>query len=405
MVFDEKTKKRFGEEKIFVECYPNNLFHQFNILSLFANIGVAEAYLHDLGFNVVLANELEDRRAKLYSQIYPRTEVVTGDITNKKIFDSLVEKSKLLNVNFIMATPPCQGMSTAGVQDENDERNKLILYVIKIVKVLNPQFVFIENVPQFLITEIDYEKDKKPIPNIIEEELGRDYRINKYIIDTKNYSVPQMRQRAIFLLSKKSQKLEWNLPSQDDRILTMKDAIGHLPKLDPFIKDVSDEELLKIFPYFYERKKEALSISRWHIAPQHIKRQVIVMQHTPTGQTAFDNEIYYPIKKDGLPVKGYHNTYKRQNWDKPAYTITMDNRKISSQNNVHPGRIDYINENEEVIYSDARVLTLYEIMKIMSLPDDWNIPNNTSEQFLRRIIGEGIPPMFVKKVFQNLGVK
>ena len=83
----------------------------------------------------------------------------------------------------------------------------------------------------------------------------------------------------------------------------------------------------------------------------------------------------------------------------------MDNRKISSQNNVHPGRVEYINDKGEVIYSDARALTLYEIMRVTSLPDEWNIPNNASEQFLRRIIGEGIPPMFVKKVFQNLGVK
>ena len=34
-------------------------FHQYNILSLFANIGIAEAYLHELGFNIVLANELK----------------------------------------------------------------------------------------------------------------------------------------------------------------------------------------------------------------------------------------------------------------------------------------------------------------------------------------------------------
>ena len=55
------------------------------------------------------------------------------------------------------------------------------------------------------------------------------------------------------------------------------------------------------------------------------------MQHTPSGQTAFDNEVYYPVKADGKPVKGFRNTYKRQNWDTPAYTVTMDNRKISSQ--------------------------------------------------------------------------
>ena len=80
----------------------------------------------------------------------------------------------------------------------------------------------------------------------------------------------------------------------------------------------------------------------------------------------------------------------------------MDNRKISSQNNVHPGVEEYKDESGNIIYSDARVLTLYEIMKIMSIPNNWPVPDNTSEAFLRRIIGEGIPPLFVKKVFENL---
>lgn len=380
-------------------------FSQYNILSLFANIGVAEAYLEELGFNVVLANELEERRASLYSQIYPKTKVICGDITDKEIFNTIIEKSKSLKVNFLMATPPCQGMSTAGVQDKNDERNKLILSVIKIAKELKPKYIFIENVPQFLSTEIEYKGIHELIPEIIRKELGKDYKINEYVIDTRNYSVPQMRQRAILLLSSLKENNIWELPQPDKKILTMKDAIGMLPKLDPLITDIDEQELLNIFPHFYEREKEALAISKWHRPPHHVKRQVVVMQHTPTGKTAFDNEVYYPKKKDGTPVKGYHNTYKRQNWNTPAYAVTMDNRKISSQNNVHPGRIEYINDKGEVIYSDARALTLYEIMRVTSLPDEWNIPNNASEQFLRRIIGEGIPPMFVKKVFQNLGVK
>ena len=42
-----------------------------------------------------------------------------------------------------MATPPCQGMSTTGVQDENDERNKLFLSVIKIAKLIKPIIFFL----------------------------------------------------------------------------------------------------------------------------------------------------------------------------------------------------------------------------------------------------------------------
>ena len=42
-----------------------------NILSLFANVGVAEARFNELpNANVVVANELIQRRAALYQQIY-----------------------------------------------------------------------------------------------------------------------------------------------------------------------------------------------------------------------------------------------------------------------------------------------------------------------------------------------
>ena len=78
----------------------------------------------------------------------------------------------------------------------------------------------------------------------------------------------------------------------------------------------------------------------------------------------------------------------------------MDNRKISSQDNVHPGRP--IKTSTGMEFSDPRTLTLYEIMRVMSLPHDWPIQSKTSEAFIRRIIGEGIPPKFIKLLFENI---
>lgn len=372
-----------------------------NAVSLFANIGVAEAYLDSIGINVLVANELIERRAKLYSQIYPETDMICGDISDHEIFEKIVDACIKKEVEIVMATPPCQGMSTAGQQEADDERNSLIIPVIEIVDRVSPKYVFIENVPMFYNTEIKYKKNKILIPELIKKRLGKIYNIHQYVINTKDYSVPQTRERAIMLLSKKTEAKEWVLPEKDSRIVTMFDAIGDLPPLDPYIKDATEEERNEIFPLFEERKNQALQISHWHNPPHHIKRQVIAMQHTPTGCTAFDNPVYYPVKENGDAVKGYHNTYKRQNWNTAAYTVTMDNRKISSQNNVHPGR-PVEDGDGNVIYTDARTLTLYELMIIMSLPKDWPVPKSTSEAFLRRIIGEGIPPLFVKKVFENL---
>ena len=45
-------------------------------LSLFANIGVAEAYLDSIGINVTVANEFVPTRARIYSSIYPNKKIL-----------------------------------------------------------------------------------------------------------------------------------------------------------------------------------------------------------------------------------------------------------------------------------------------------------------------------------------
>lgn len=373
-----------------------------NVLSLFANIGVAEAYLDEIGVNVVLANELVERRAALYSQIYPKTKMICGDITDEQVYSSVVDTAKSLRVDTIMATPPCQGISRAGKRYKNDIRNLLILPVINIVRDLNPRYVFIENVPQFVETYITVDEEEVLITDYIDKALSGNYRISVNVIDTKYFGVPQTRQRAILLLTRKDVEEEWKIPAPDSFYVTLADAIGNLPSLDPFVKDVSEEELLQMFPDFYKKREAAMAVSPWHFPPVHIKRQVVTMIHTPTGKTAFDNKKYVPVKADGTPVTGYKSTYRRLRWNDPASTVTMDNRKISSQNNVHPGRFLGYDENGDVLYSDPRALSLFELMKVMSLPDSWSLPLDANPAFVRSIIGEGIPPMFVKKVFERI---
>jgi len=372
------------------------------VLSMFANIGVAEAYLHELGVEVVLANELIPRRAELYSKIYPETQMMCGDITDPHTYAKIVSAAKAEAVDVIMATPPCQGISRAGKQDEDDQRNLLILPVIACIRDVLPRYALVENVPQFNETTIRIDGQPVLIVDHIKRLLGDKYHISINVIDTKNYAVPQTRQRAIILLSRKDQSLQWRLPEQEKQLVSVRDAIGDLPSLDPFVSDVLEEELLELFPSFYQKKTEAQKISRWHTPPTHIKRQVVTMIHTPTGKTAFDNPRYIPIKADGTPVKGYKSTYRRLRWDDPASTVTMDNRKISSQNNVHPGRYIGTDSEGEVQYSDARALSLFELMRIMSLPDNWPLPHDTNEAFIRSVIGEGIPPLFIKKLFMQI---
>ena len=372
---------------------------KLNGLSLFANVGVAETYLDELGIEIKVANELEPKRAKFYSHLYPKTNMIIGDITDEEIRKAIVLESKKNNVDFIIATPPCQGMSLAGKMDKFDKRNQLIYYAIEVIKKIKPKYILLENVPQLLRTKIKVDNVIISIPEYIHKELDDYYNFaDENIVSARDYDVPQMRKRNIFLLSRKDMNYVWQVPKKK-KTITLRDAIYDLPSVDPLLKE-GLEETLKLFPNYLIKKENAEKVSKFHRPPIHAKKHVVAMMHTPSGCTAFDNKIFYPKKDDGTRVNGHYNTYRRFEWDKPARTIIQNNGVISSLCCVHPGK-PYV-QNGEVLYSDPRCLTLYELFIVFSLPKDWNVPDWADERFIRRVVGEGIPPMLIKNIVEEL---
>ncbi len=369
-------------------------------LSLFANVGVAEAYLEELGVNIALANELIEERARFYSEVYPNTEMICGDITAPQIMSEIIDKSIKLGVDFIIATPPCQGMSKLGSMNPKDVRNQLVYYAVEIIKAVSPKYVLLENVPQALITHISVNDREMLIPDYLKAELGGIYSFNTDPrIKAMDYGVPQMRPRSIFLLSRKDTGINWEFPKKEDVQITLRDSLKDIPSLDPLLRE-GVEETIKMFPDYKKKKEIGLALSKWHYPPTHNKRQVEWMMHTPSGESAIYNEVYYPQKPDGTRISAHENQYRRHNWDKPCRTITQNNGVISSLCCVHPG-YPYI-KNGELLYSDPRVFSIYELLVVSSLPSNWPIPNWASETLIRHVIGEGIPPLLVKKIMMGL---
>ena len=341
-------------------------------VSLFAGAGIGETYLSHIGVDIVVAKEILPKRADLYRKLYPNCEMVCGDFTDKAVYDDVVRKAK--GVEFMIASPPCQGMSVAGKnrhQDTilKDNRNYLITYVFSAIKELKPKYVLIENVPMLLKIKLPYKNSMQTILEILKDMFAEKYDIDGSVIDSSDLGVPQTRLRAIIKMCIKSDEWEW--PQPDKKKVTVREAIGYLPSLE------SGER----------------SNIKWHFARKHDKNNVVWMKHTPTGQTAFSNEVYYPQKKDGRRIRGYNSSYRRIKWDEPAPTITIRNDCIASQRNVHPGRL-----LEDGTYSDARALTPLELMILNSLPVDWGVPDDTPEILIRQVIGESIPPLMIKKI-------
>ena len=366
-------------------------------LSLFSNVGMAETYFEDIGIDVVIANELLEERANFYRHLYPKTNMICGDIREENVRDKIVKLAKIEGVDFVLATPPCQGMSRHGKRDPNDVRNELIYYAVDVIKRVLPSFVLLENVPKLLTTKIKYNDSYVYIFDYIKMELNNDYWISDEVLfNSADCGVPQSRTRCIIRMIRKDLKsIEWANP-QKQKHINMREAIGDLPSLDPNLRE---ENMRYMFPEYEKKKEEGLKISKWHYPPTHSWKQVEWMIHTPSGKTAAYNKTYYPQKNGRVPINARLSCYRRYSWDRPANTVTQNNGVISSATCVHPGRVIVSSDiDEKRIYSDPRVLSLYELFIISSLPKDWKVPEWANESLIRHVIGEGIPPLMIKAI-------
>lgn len=359
-------------------------------LSLFANIGVGNWLVKDKDIEIVIANELEQKRCEVYEKIYPKTKVICGDITNVEIAKNIIDKSKKQGVEIIFATPPCQGFSTLNVrgkenvhgkEKEIDSRNSLVFDFCKIVNQVNPKYVMLENVPQMVSGVINGQK----IVDILLKKL-KNYTFENGVLDAARFNTPQTRKRAIFLFTRNGEE-KWKLPKGNDNQITLREAIGDFPSLEA---------------------NEKSDIHPWHYAQKHSKSHIKWMKHTPTGKSAFDNKEYFPQVKDKKtgeirPIKGFSNTYKRMDWDKPAPTLIKGASMLSSSNTVHPGNpLKDKNGKNTGCYSDARTLTIYEAMTIMGLPKDFPLPIDVGYRNAMCYLGEGICPKLVSALIDSL---
>lgn len=345
-------------------------------LSLFASAGIAEMNL-DKYVNFVLGNELIPIRSRVHQFWHPKTEMVCGDITNEDIKNSIINKSLEKKVNFILATPPCQGVSLIGKNKRNeqfvkDSRNFLIFHALDIIDKINPSVIVIENVDRFAKMFFPYENEMVNIESILRKKYDGIYKIDSNIYNAADYCVPQARRRLIIVMCK--DEFSFTQPKKHKQI-TVEEAIGNLPSLE---------------------SGQSSSLKN-HNARVHIQSHVICMQHTPTGNSAFQNEVFFPQKPDGTRITGYPYTYKRIDWDRPAPTITMRSDAISSTHTVHPGRL-----LPNGLYSDARVLTLRELFILSSIDPDIDLPDFASNSQIRYMVGEAVPPLLMEHICKNI---
>lgn len=156
-------------------------------------------------------------------------------------------------IDIIIGGPPCQAYSIAGrVRDEHgmqdDYRNYLFEHYLAIVDRYHPDLFVFENVPGIL--------SAAPHGKKVAEIIPKEFRKKGYIItnnlsgaivNAADYNVPQNRKRVIIVGVREESFEGIDMQSMFDdfyknilpshkgaRVLTVRDAIGNMPKLEPY---------------------------------------------------------------------------------------------------------------------------------------------------------------------------
>lgn len=317
-----------------------------------------------------------------------------GDLSDHKFLTRISNdvKARTNDLTFVLATPPCQGMSVAN-HKKGDElgRNSLVVNSLEFIKTTKPRFFVLENVRAFLTSYCeDTDGRLKTIDDAIDCHLGGSYNILKRVVNLKNYGSPSSRTRTLVIGSRNDLH---DITPHDlfpDKVTppTLSELIQDLPSLTE-MGEISPEDIYHSFRSYDPRMREWIS----GLAP---------------GESAFDNTN--PVLRPHRIIAGKRvenkngngDKYKRNVWDKVAPCVHTRNDILASQSTIHP--------------SDDRVFSIRELSRMMGVPDSFRwanfdltelnaLPLEQKQAFIkehdtniRQCLGEGVPTPVIKSI-------
>lgn len=159
-----------------------------------------------------------------WPQWLPKDHMSVSDIVS----DYAEELTSLRGtVDLLTGGPPCQGFSTAGRRNPNDPRNKLAEEYIRVVELVQPKFLLIENVHGFDMPFSDSKtknSSKEKTGNFEDEAYSQivkkrlealGYKVFHRMITCADFGVPQLRKRFIMLSIKDDSPVLLQLNGRD----------------------------------------------------------------------------------------------------------------------------------------------------------------------------------------------
>lgn len=155
------------------------------VISLFSGAGGLDLGLIQAGHEIVWANDIDKDAVATYRRNIG-DHVVCADISELK-------DEEIPTADAVVGGFPCQGFSLANrLRSGDDERNKLYLQFLRVVKVSKPKYFLAENVRGILSLE-----GGQALRKIVRDFMSAGYRVKYRLFNAADFGVPQTRMRVI----------------------------------------------------------------------------------------------------------------------------------------------------------------------------------------------------------------
>ena len=354
--------------------------NKFNVISLFAGGGGSSTGYRLAGGNVLCVNEFVEAARDTYRENYPYTKILSSDIkqlTGQDFLDATALEAGELDI--LDGSPPCSAFSVAGKlshstagkhsdgwgQTKNYSDGKMVENIedlffefLRVAKEIQPKVIIGENVAGLTVGEAKQYFNK--IQNTF-EEIG--YDVSAKVLDSRYFGVCQTRTRVFFIGIRND--------------ITEKIGLTFL-------------NISSIFP---TGSKDVIPLGQALEGLEYDEEEVKTLTEK-FSKTAYwrDTGSKMPQNPDKVlsgmdyHYKGHHFNLKRVSLKVPAPTLTAMGSNDTTAGAFH--------------WSEPRKLTIGELKRIQSLPDDFKLTGKWNQKSER--IGRMVPPILLKEIADSV---
>ena len=195
---------------------------QRTVISIFAGCGGSTLGYRAAGFDERLAVEWDKDAVKTFERNFPGLPIYAGDVNDLSV-DQCLELAGLDpgQLDVLDGSPPCQGFSTVGRRNTNDERSQLYRQFTRLLDGLQPQAFVVENVKGMLIGSM-----QSIFLDMMAELRSCGYRVKAQVLNAMYFGTPQRRSRLIVVGFRNDLDMDPDHPKPQTAPVTFVEACG-----------------------------------------------------------------------------------------------------------------------------------------------------------------------------------